>query len=197
MHFLTRILCAFALLGLAACAGDRVTLLPSQDGSVGAVAVLDEEGEAAAVIDRPYELTTVRGTSVSSTRSDESKIGQRYGAVLGDLPPPPTVYVLYFETGEAILTEESRPKLAVLLDEVAVRPGAEVQVTGHTDTVGDLESNDELSRSRAGLIMQLLIQQGLDPTLVRAVGRGERDLLVQTEDEVDEPRNRRVAVIVR
>jgi outer membrane protein OmpA-like peptidoglycan-associated protein len=43
----------------------------------------------------------------------------------------------------------------------------------------------------------MLIERGLDAALVRAVGRGEREPLVPTADEVGETRNRRVEITVR
>ncbi|MGZ6040019.1 MAG: hypothetical protein ACXWKR_15220, partial [Phenylobacterium sp.] len=57
--------------------------------------------------------------------------------------------------------------------------------------------NDTLSRKRASDILNALIGQGLEPTISRAVGRGERELLVPTPDNTPEPRNRRVEVTVR
>ena len=113
------------------------------------------------------------------------------------LPSPPSSFILYFKEGTTTLTPESEPALEKLFAEVSARSGADVQVVGHTDTVGRMESNDRLSLARAMEVRRLLIDRGLDPSLVRGVGRGERELLVDTADEVDEPQNRRVEVVVR
>jgi outer membrane protein OmpA-like peptidoglycan-associated protein len=43
----------------------------------------------------------------------------------------------------------------------------------------------------------MLIELGIPPERIQARGRGERELLVPTEDEVSEPRNRRVEINVR
>ena len=72
-----------------------------------------------------------------------------------------------------------------------------MQVTGHTDTLDSGASNDALSLRRAKSIRELLIERGLIPDLVRAVGRGERELLVQTDDGIRNAKNRRVEVTVR
>jgi OmpA-OmpF porin, OOP family len=80
---------------------------------------------------------------------------------------------------------------------LAKRPGAEVQITGHTDTVGSGSDNDALSLKRAQEIREALAVQGLNLTITRAVGRGERELLAPTPDNTAEPRNRRVEIIVR
>lgn len=187
-----------AFLVLAACAQDRVTLLPGADGaSSGTVAVLTEEGESVALINEPYQVGHVRGDYVSSHTASADEVQDDYGALIGGLPPEPTTYILYFEEGTAILTPPSVPEMEKLLAEVGDRPGAEVQVTGHTDTVGTQADNDLLSLKRAGVVRDLLIDRGLAPGDVISVGRGERALLVQTEDETHEPRNRRVEVTVR
>jgi outer membrane protein OmpA-like peptidoglycan-associated protein len=77
------------------------------------------------------------------------------------------------------------------------RSGGDIIVTGHTDTRGSGTFNDDLSRRRAQQIRQLLIERQLPAARIEAVGRGERELLVPTADEVDEARNRRVTIEVR
>ena len=70
-------------------------------------------------------------------------------------------------------------------------------MVGHTDRQGTVEANDALSLRRAQAIADLLVAQGFAPELISARGRGEREPLVPTADEVVEPRNRRAEVIVR
>ena len=94
------------------------------------------------------------------------------------------------------LTPESEAELDAVLAEVSNRPGAEIIVTGHTDTVGSLTANDELSLNRARRLREDIIAKGFPAARIEAVGRGERELLVPTEDGVDEPRNRRVEIKV-
>jgi len=81
--------------------------------------------------------------------------------------------------------------------DVAIRPGAEAQVTGHTDTVGSEEDNDRLSMQRAQQVLSVLVSEGFPPGALSAVGRGERELAVETADDVANAQNRRVEVIVR
>jgi outer membrane protein OmpA-like peptidoglycan-associated protein len=73
----------------------------------------------------------------------------------------------------------------------------DVLVVGHTDSVGSDQYNDALSRQRADVIRAGLIQNGIAPENILAVGRGKRELLVPTPDGVVEPRNSRVEIIVR
>ena len=188
------------LLAMAACASpDRIILLPGEaGGETGAVAIISESGEVVTVVETAYTEARVDKAGEADTKpTDADAVTQEYGDLIQALPTPPRSFFLYFMEGTTTLVPESEPELAKLFAEVAARPGVDVQVTGHTDTVDSTERNDRLSLARGEEIRQLLVDQGLDPALVRAVGRGERELLVETGDGVSEVRNRRVEVIVR
>ena len=81
--------------------------------------------------------------------------------------------------------------------EVARRPAVEVVVIGHTDRVGTVQYNDALSLQRAGKLRDELVRLGIPLDRIQVAGRGEREPLVPTEDQVPEPRNRRVEITVR
>jgi outer membrane protein OmpA-like peptidoglycan-associated protein len=87
--------------------------------------------------------------------------------------------------------------LPKVIAELTRRPGAEIVVIGHTDRVGLLADNDALSIKRAQTMARIFEQRGVARALLQAVGRGEREPLVATADEVPEPANRRVEVTVR
>ena len=190
------VLAALPLLLLAACAtsGGSVTLLPGEAGAkVGAVAVFDpKSGAETGSLTAENTQTTLGGRFAA--RPADPKL---YAALTDTLPPPPAKFVLYFLEGTTKLTPDSEPELKKVFAEIARRPGAEVQITGHTDTVGKEGDNDMLSLKRARDIREALVAQGLNPTISRAVGRGERELLIPTPDNTPEPRNRRVEIIVR
>ena len=68
-------------------------------------------------------------------------------------------------------------------------------IAGHTDTVGAPAYNMDLSRRRAQAIAAWFLKNGLTIP-VAYEGFGETALLVETKDEVNEPRNRRVNYIL-
>ncbi len=68
-------------------------------------------------------------------------------------------------------------------------------IAGHTDTVGTPAYNMDLSRRRAQAIAGWFLKSGLTIP-VAYEGFGETALLVETKDEVNEPRNRRVDYIL-
>lgn len=184
-------------LGLVACTPlSRVTLLPEPDGRVTAVLVQGVSG--AQVLDQPYAMAAVQRTGVvdrAQTTADE--VQQRHGALLALQPPGLQRFVLQFEPGTATLTPESEAQLPGILVQARALPGGELVVVGHTDRTGSPQANDVLSLQRAQAVRNLLIAQGFQPELIEAVGRGEREPVVPTEANVDEPRNRRAEIIVR
>jgi len=120
-----------------------------------------------------------------------------FGVALEALPVPPTTFLLYFVTGTDELTDESKEELKQILAELKHRPVPDIMVVGHTDTVGELEANDLLSAQRAERMKGFLVEIGIPGRQIQTAGRGEREPLVPTADNIDEPRNRRVEINVR
>jgi outer membrane protein OmpA-like peptidoglycan-associated protein len=114
-------------------------------------------------------------------------------------PAGPSVNLtVNFASGSAELT----PQAIRTLDELgralssAELSGFRFRVEGHTDTVGNAANNQSLSERRAAAVVQYLSSKfGIAPSRLMAVGMGESAPLVQTGDEVSEPRNRRVQVV--
>lgn len=187
-----------ALLFTVACSSKKtiVILLPGDDNPNSAVAV--GEGDRLTVIDTPLTSASVgSGGRVSQAAVSKADVEQTFSQALAAQPPAPISFTLHFQEGSTIVLPESRQTLERLFTEVAHRQAVEVQVTGHTDTVGREKDNDMLSTQRAGVIKDMLIGKGLQADFIRAVGRGERELLVPTANNYREPKNRRVEVIVR
>lgn len=188
-------LCLGAVIWLAGCASERVVLLPSFDGGPSAVVLRDASGEL--LLNQPYAAVQRWGSWQNIYRSSADDVEARFAAALAAMPARPNSYMLYFEPGSDVLTAASQAEFAKMRQEVSRRAASEITVIGHTDRVGNEPSNDELSKARADAIRDQLIASGVAAESLEAVGRGERDLLVATEDEVDEPRNRRVEINVR
>ena len=187
-----------AALLLAGCAHSSVVLLPDEGGGHGKILIRQANGTGPeTVMDEGNVRATLGGSQPSVRPLGAKGLNAREAALVADLPPPAKAFTLYFLEGTTEITAASRPVLDEVRAEVGRRPGAEVQVTGHTDTVGTEADNDRLSRERANEILNLLAGMGFPRGLMTAVGRGERELKVPTADSVRSPVNRRVELIVR
>lgn len=175
---------------------ELVVLLPGPDGQHGAVVI--ERGGKRTVLDQPYTSNRIVGTrEVESQDISPAQIKQTFAPLIEALPPRPASYTLYFVTGTDELTDESKLHMQRVLEELRSRQMTDILLIGHTDTVGSLEANDQLSLQRAERMRSDLIQQGFAEERIRAAGRGEREPLVPTGDGVEESRNRRVEINVR
>jgi OmpA-OmpF porin, OOP family len=174
----------------------RVILLPQSDGSRSAVVVTSNKSSQA--VSAPYQVAEVRRNgAMALTRTTAEEVASTFPRLLAMQPAAPQTFILQFEPGTSTLTAESRALLPSVIEAALGRAGGEIIVTGHTDRQGSLEANDALSLERARAVQALLIEQGFKPELIDAVGRGERSPLIPTDDEVEEPRNRRAEVVVR
>jgi OmpA-OmpF porin, OOP family len=191
---------ALVVVLLAGCAAPatRVVLLPQEDGSPSAVVVRTRGGEQ--LVSQPYQRATAPvGTSQAPTldRADPAEVRAANKHLFELAPPKPQRFDLFFDVGGTVLTPESQSALDGVVSAALGRSGADIIVTGHTDTRGSLQQNDGLALRRAEEVKQLLTGRGFPAARIEAVGRGERELAVPTADDVDEPRNRRVVIVVR
>ena len=177
-------------------APELFVVVPGADGHVGAI-VVERDGQKQ-VLDTPYGAARVRadGGTEKATLT-EAEIRATFGPTMAALPGKPAAFVLYFLEGKDELTPESRVELDKVLSELRRRPLPDIVVIGHTDTVGSLAFNDRLSLARAERLRESLVVLGIPANRIQAAGRGERELLVPTDDNVPEPRNRRVEINVR
>ncbi len=96
-----------------------------------------------------------------------------------------------FELDSADLTEAARQNLAVFAQMMQDRrlKIATFVVEGHTDARGTDDYNDDLSRQRASAVTDYLIELGVEPERLTAIGFGKTR--PRMDDELD-PENRRV-----
>ena len=211
---------ALALFLLFPATKETVVVVPSADGHVGMVVV--ERGDDRIILNEAYatsrvtsdgqihleklEPKEVQSKVVASNSAEGSQPSlERVAASLpmfhdaiAALPPRPVSFLLYFITGTDTLTDASKLELARMLEELRRREVADIVVIGHTDRVGNEQANDELSLARAERVKAEFVAQGIAPAdHIRAAGRGEREPLVPTGNDVDEPLNRRVEINVR
>lgn len=183
---------------LSGCAKTTVVLLPDPDGKVGKLSISNEAGSVD--IDKAGEATTVRGKQSLPSRPEvlpEEKITAKYGDVLASLPEQPVHFILYFRSGSTTLTPESVNKIPEIMETINQRQSQSISVVGHADTAGNRQYNLRLSKQRADAVGRILAEKGIMKIHIKTTSHGEENPLIKTADNVNEPRNRRVEVIVR
>jgi peptidoglycan-associated lipoprotein len=182
---------------LSGCAGgSRITLLPDQDGHVGAVTITNAQGQQR--IDKAYSSVSVDSASAApraSASMDQQTFEKAHRVPLDAQPPRSCSFMLNFEFDSVELTPASRKMLPEILRAVRDHMPTEVTVAGYADEAGTPEHNLVLSAQRARSIAALLKKSAQDlPVDVQYFG--DKKPLVPSRRGVREPRNRRAEIFI-
>lgn len=102
---------------------------------------------------------------------------------------------ILFNSGSAVISPDSGAALAELAADVAVCGDVPIYIEGHTDSDGDAEANMVLSVSRAEAVVDALIELGVDPARLYAIGYGETDPLADNATPEGKRQNRRIVIL--
>lgn len=101
-----------------------------------------------------------------------------------------------FDFNSANLKPGAREKMAKIAGVLLAYPGLEVALEGHTDSVGSDEYNQQLSEKRANSVRTYLLESGIKPEIVRAMGFGEGQPVASNDTSAGRQQNRRVELVV-
>ena len=103
-----------------------------------------------------------------------------------------TTRAIYFRTGSAELDPESAPMLNSIVDIAGRCPGVRIEVSGHTDAVGQPVPNQRLSEQRAQAVADYMVRQHIDRSRVETLGFGETKPVAPNDNESNRAKNRRI-----
>jgi outer membrane protein OmpA-like peptidoglycan-associated protein len=103
---------------------------------------------------------------------------------------------ILFDTGKATLLPGTQSKLTQLAKILSTYTDRKIVVEGHTDNVGGDAFNLQLSEARAESVRNALIENGVSPDLISAVGFGKAKPVASNETASGRQQNRRVEVVV-
>jgi outer membrane protein OmpA-like peptidoglycan-associated protein len=177
---------------------ENVIVLLPDSGSPSQIVVSNAAGSRE--LAQPYTAVTVERSDTAPSAPytmDEGEVRRRFGDTLSSMPTPAVYFTLYFDEASDTLTAEAKATVEEVIRVARLRRSTSVSVTGHTDTTDAAASNYELGLKRAKTVAGILQSAGLSAESLFIASHGETDLLIKTADGVDEPRNRRVEVVVR
>ncbi len=99
-----------------------------------------------------------------------------------------------FDVNSARLKPGGLDEIDRLADILMRYPETQVNVTGHTDSMGSEQHNYDLSDRRALSVKDALIDRGVDPRRVSARGYGEERPIATNATEAGRQLNRRVVI---
>lgn len=98
---------------------------------------------------------------------------------------------VFFETNKYDLKDESRVELLKLRDFMQNNPEVTIEISGHTDNVGNDTDNQVLSERRAQAIYNFLIENGVEDIRLSYKGYGETQPIDVNDTEEGRANNRR------
>ena len=104
---------------------------------------------------------------------------------------------IHFSTNSADLQASSNNLLNDLADAAQECPDTNIEIGGHTDSRGNEDHNLRLSQARADAVMSFLVNKGVDPSKLSAVGYGESVPIADNETEEGLAKNRRIEFNVK
>lgn len=108
------------------------------------------------------------------------------------------IYGVYFDTAKADIKPASAPALEEIAKLLQQDSQLKLYVVGHTDGVGELQMNMDLSRRRADAVVKALATTySVVPGRLQAFGAGPLAPVASNKDEEGRAKNRRVELVER
>jgi len=178
--------------------GEKISFT-AEDGKVWSV-VTNDLGLAQLLIPKGSKYTITYMTLEGNNEYSQIEIPDAEGRVQFDLKlefEPPKVYTLKnvtFETGSSVVRSSSYPSLDQLVELMEIKSTMRIEISGHTDNVGDPIKNQQLSQKRANSVREYLIRNGISADRVSAVGHGQDRPVASNGSELGRQENRRTEV---
>jgi outer membrane protein OmpA-like peptidoglycan-associated protein len=106
-------------------------------------------------------------------------------------------YLVFFDWDRADLTDRARQIIGDAAQNARNTRSTRIEVSGHADRSGTPQYNQRLSQRRAEAVAAELVRQGVARNEIGVQAFGESRPLVPTADNVREPQNRRVEIVLR
>ena len=155
-------------------------------------------------LDGRYYGTTNPGQYTNNNLSVMLGLTYKFGQPEAAPPPPPMAapaaapsFMVFFDWDRSNLSQQALNTIQQAADQFKATGKARITATGHADRSGPDDYNMALSLRRANAVKDALVRDGVPPTVISVLGKGETQPLVQTADGVREPQNRRVEIVLQ
>ena len=104
---------------------------------------------------------------------------------------------ILFALDSAAVRSDLRRDLGVVAGNLQAYPNSTISIEGHTDNTGTANYNRILSQRRANAVADILVNNGVPPARLYAVGRGENEPVASNLSATGRAQNRRVEFVIR
>ena len=120
---------------------------------------------------------------------------ERPPAPAGAPPAPAPRFVLSgvnFDTGKATIRPESFARLDSVVEFMTHKKSSRIEISGHTDNVGNAKANKALSGKRAQACRDYVTSKGIDRSRIEAAGYGDERPIAPNDTDDGRQKNRRI-----
>jgi outer membrane protein OmpA-like peptidoglycan-associated protein len=103
-------------------------------------------------------------------------------------------YSIEFVTGSAEISERSKQVLDEIFQDAVTADGTKILIGGHTDNVGNSNSNMTLSEKRAQSVLSYLGTKGIPSARLESKGYGDTNPIADNGTSSGRAQNRRVEI---
>jgi outer membrane protein OmpA-like peptidoglycan-associated protein len=106
------------------------------------------------------------------------------------------IFRIYFDADKADLKWESKPTLAEIAKLLKQDPALKLCLVGHSDSIGSLEHNMDLSQRKAEATVKALVcEYGVGPKRLEPFRVGHLAAVISNDNDVRRAKNRRVELV--
>ncbi|MBW1809079.1 MAG: OmpA family protein [Deltaproteobacteria bacterium] len=103
-----------------------------------------------------------------------------------------------FKTGEVVFTPEGQLVLKSVARMIEMHPGLEIEIGGHTDSMGSSGHNQRIAEKRAEAIKFFMLKKmNIKPGRMKAIGYGEARPIASNRTKAGRDTNRRIEIIFK
>lgn len=132
-----------------------------------------------------------RAIGAANVVKKDSTSAAATGAVTKEDPRLIRLDYVQFETGAAALTGDSKYQLDDVAEQLLKYPKVRIELSGHTDSIGDSAANKVLSQQRADVAKAYLVTHGVSPDRMIATGYGQTKPIDTNDTDAGRQKNRR------
>ncbi|MFT3739052.1 MAG: OmpA family protein [Breznakibacter sp.] len=103
---------------------------------------------------------------------------------------------VFFDTNSIVLKDESQVELDKLVLFLEMNPTVKIELQGHTDNVGTMAFNIDLSTKRAQTVVNYLVEKGVGLSRLSYKGYGFNKPVADNDTEEGRAQNRRTEMVV-
>jgi outer membrane protein OmpA-like peptidoglycan-associated protein len=99
---------------------------------------------------------------------------------------------IVFDSGKATIAPSSYPTLDRAAELLTKYPTLKLEISGHTDSVGNDAKNQKLSEDRANAVRDYIVGKGIDAARLSTRGAGETEPVADNKKKEGRAKNRRI-----